>query len=136
MRIIPTKIHGILDYFLGIILISGPWILNFDQGGTGTWISIVFGAITLIFSLFTDYELGVWRTFSMRTHLGLDLFSGIFLATSPWIFNFDNYVYVPHLVFGSVEILIVILSQREPADHKTRSAALKITTITTSPSEK
>jgi hypothetical protein len=62
------------------------------------------GADTIIYSLMTDYGLGITKGISMRTHLLLDLAGGILLAASPWIFGFSDYVYVPHLVLGIFEI--------------------------------
>lgn len=33
MRVIPTRIHGVLDYLMGIVLIAAPWVLDFADGG-------------------------------------------------------------------------------------------------------
>lgn len=65
----------------------------------------------------TDYELGVIKTLSMKTHLTLDMLSGIFLAASPWIFGFADDVYLPHLVFGLLEIGVVLMTKTQP-DYK------------------
>ena len=104
MKIISTKVHGVLDYLMGVILIASPWLLNFDRGGAETWVAVVLGAGVILYSLFTDYEYSVAKGISMRTHLTLDVLSGIFLAASPWIFGFNEYVYLPHLIFGILEI--------------------------------
>ena len=104
MKIISTKVHGVLDYLMGAILIAAPWLLNFDRGGAETWVPVVLGAGVILYSLFTNYEFIVAKGISMRTHLTLDVLSGIFLAASPWIFGFNEYVYLPHLIFGILEI--------------------------------
>ena len=104
MKIISTKVHGVLDYLMGVILIAAPWLLNFDRGGAETWVPVVLGASVILYSLFTNYEYSVAKGISMRTHLTLDVLSGIFLAASPWIFGFNEYVYLPHLIFGILEI--------------------------------
>jgi hypothetical protein len=59
MRIIPTKIHGILDYVMGLLLIAAPWIFDFGRDGAETWVPVVLGVSTILHSLFTNYELGV-----------------------------------------------------------------------------
>lgn len=115
MRIIPTRIHGVLDYLVGLLLIAAPWLFDFARGGAETWIPVILGVGALLYSLFTDYELGLVRRLSMSTHLTLDLVSGLLLAVSPWLFGFADYVYVPHLVVGLIEIGASLMTQREPA---------------------
>ena len=115
MRLIPTKIHGVLDYLVGLLLIVAPWLLNFDRGGAETWVPVILGAGALVYSLFTNYELGMVKKIPMKTHLLFDIASGIFLAASPWLFNFDEYVYLPHLLLGIFEILAGLMTKQEPA---------------------
>jgi hypothetical protein len=33
MKIISTKLHGVLDYLVGIILIRSPWLFGFANRG-------------------------------------------------------------------------------------------------------
>ena len=100
MNIIPTKVHGVLDYLMGAILIAAPWILDFNRGGAETWVPVILGAGVILYSLFTDYEYSISKSIPMKTHLTLDVISGVFLAASPWIFGFSEFVYLPHLTFG------------------------------------
>ena len=130
MHIIPTKIHGILDYAMGLLLIASPWLFDFARDGAETWVPVVLGISTILYSLVTNYELGVSGKISMKTHLGIDLASGIFLALSPWIFGFSDYVYLPHVILGLTEVAAVLLSKTEPeytpgrrtTNHKSRSS--------------
>jgi hypothetical protein len=110
MKSISTRTHGILDYIVGLFLIAAPWLLNFNRGGGETWVPVVLGIMTIIYSLITDYEMGIARILPMRMHLLLDVMAGIFLALSPWIFNFDDFVYVPHLIIGILELLVVSMT--------------------------
>ncbi len=114
MRIIPTRIHGMLDYLVGALLIAAPWLFDFDRGGAETLVPVLLGVSTLVYSLFTDYELGAVRRIPMRTHLNLDLASGILLAASPWLFGFADYVWQPHLIVGLIEIGTVLMSRSVP----------------------
>ena len=100
---------------MGILLIASPWLFDFARGGAETWVPVVLGAGAVIYSLMTDYELGLWRKISMSSHLALDLWSGIILASSPWLFNFAEYVYMPHLVLGILEVAASLLTVRSPA---------------------
>ena len=114
MRFIPTRIHGMLDYAVGALLIVAPWLLGFAAGGAETWVPVILGLGAIGYSLFTDYELGLVRRIPMRTHLGLDAGSGVFLAASPWLFGFADLVYLPHLILGLVEIVAALTTRTTP----------------------
>jgi hypothetical protein len=118
MRFIETKTHGYLDYIMGILLIAAPWIFDFAMGGAETWIPVILGAGVILYSLFTDYELGASRQLSMRTHLMLDLLGGAFLAVSPWLFGFADDVWQPHLIFGILEMGAALFTKRVPSNEK------------------
>jgi len=107
MKVIDTKTHGYLDYLVGILLIAAPWLFGFYEGGSESWIPIILGAGTIVYSLITDYELGVAGILSMKLHLTMDLVAGIFLAASPWLFGFSDIIVWPHLVVGIIEILVL-----------------------------
>jgi hypothetical protein len=115
MRFIPTRIHGIMDYLTGILLIASPWLLDFANGGADTWIPVILGAGAIVYSLMTDYEMGISRKIQMSSHLSLDMMSGILLASSPWVFDFSEDVYGPHLVLGIMEIAVSLLTSKRPA---------------------
>jgi hypothetical protein len=107
MRFIPTKVHAPLDYIVGVALIAAPWIFQFSDDTAATVIPIVLGIGLIAYSLFTDYELGIWRVFPMSVHNLYDIGAGAFLAASPWIFGFADEsanVWVPHVVVGLAAI--------------------------------
>ena len=104
MQLIPTRIHGILDYLMGALLIVSPWLFGFADEGAARWIPIILGAGVILYSLVTDYELAIARMIPMPVHLALDAGGGLLLAASPWLFGFADRVWVPHLVFGLLEI--------------------------------
>jgi hypothetical protein len=111
MRILPTRVHGVLDYTVGLFLIGAPWLLGFDYGGAETVVFVIFGVTAIFYSLFTDYELGVARMLNMRIHLLLDIAAGLFLAASPWLFGFADDVMIPHIVFGAFSVLVALSSE-------------------------
>jgi hypothetical protein len=121
MRFIPTRVHGVLDYMMGLLLIAAPWLLGFANNGAETWVPVILGISALLYSLCTAYELGPFKLISMRTHLTLDFISGAFLAASPWLFNFDEYVYLPHLILGIVEMGAALMTKRVPDTIESRS---------------
>ena len=111
---IDTKTHGLMDYAMGLVLIAAPFVLGFADGGAAMWVPIVLGAGALLYSLMTDYELGIVRMIPMPVHLGLDAMSGLLLAASPWLFGFSELVWVPHLILGILEVGAAALTQRTP----------------------
>lgn len=116
MRFIPTRTHGILDYVIGVLLILAPWILGFSRGGAETWIPVLLGLGVILYSLFTDYEMGAVRRIPMPTHLTLDLVGGVFLAVSPWLFGYADLVWLPHVLVGLLEIGASLMTERAPAN--------------------
>jgi hypothetical protein len=104
MKIISTKVHGVLDYMMGILLIASPWIFGFAGNSLAMWVPVLLGVTAIVYSLMTDYEFGLSDNISMRTHLTIDIVSGLLLAASPWIFGFADEVYLPHLILGLAEV--------------------------------
>ena len=107
MRFIPTKLHAPLDYIVGAGLIAAPWIFQFSEHTTPTMLSIVLGIGLIVYSLFTNYELGVWRMFPMAVHNLFDIAAGALLVASPWIFGFADdgtNVWAPFVVVGIAAI--------------------------------
>src|SRR5437764_12884443 len=85
MRIIPTRLHGMMDYAIGVVLVASPWIFGFaDESGTAKWTFIIIGAVILLTSVMTNYELGLMHVIPMHVHLWADAVAGIVLALSPW----------------------------------------------------
>lgn len=71
----------------------------------------MLGVSAILYSLLTDYELGLLRVVPFSFHLGLDIGSGILLAASPWLFQFAERVWIPHVVVGLFEILAGLMTR-------------------------
>ncbi|MGV3587681.1 MAG: SPW repeat protein [Adhaeribacter sp.] len=121
MRFISTRVHGIMDYLMGILLIASPWIFNFDAGGAETWVPVIIGIVMLLQAIMTDYEMGMVKTISMRTHLTMDLLAGLFLAASPWIFGFSDTVWAPHVILGLMEVAASLMTRTVPTYAHSRN---------------
>ena len=119
---LPTRIHGVLDYLLGALLIASPWLFGFADGGAEQWAPVVLGVSVLLYSLFTDYEMGAVKKLQMPAHLMLDALGGLLLAASPWIFGFDERVWMPHVVFGLIEAATAAVTNTVPGYERRRAA--------------
>jgi SPW repeat len=116
MRFIPTKLHAPLDYSVGAALIAAPWIFQFSDDTTPTVISIVLGIGLIAYSLFTNYELGVWKVAPMAVHNLFDIAAGALLAASPWIFGFADdgaNVWALFVVVGVAAIFLGLTTKQE-----------------------
>ena len=116
MRFIPTKFHAPLDYIVGAALIAAPWIFQFSEHTVPTILSVVLDIGLIAYSLFTNYELGVWKVAPMAVHNLIDIAAGIVLATSPWIFGFadeSTNVWVPFVVVGLAAIFLGLTTKQE-----------------------
>jgi hypothetical protein len=111
MRVIPTSIHGVIDYLTGAALIAVPYLLGFADGSAAQWVPTIAGLAILGQSLITKYELSPAKIIPMPTHLMLDMGVGAVLAASPWLFGFADQVYLPHLIVGLSEIVIAAISE-------------------------
>jgi hypothetical protein len=123
MKIIKRKTHAVMDYIMGIVLIASPWILGFADHGSARLSAMAVGILMLIMSLCTNYEGGIIRIIPMGTHLMMDVLAGIFLVLSPWLLDFRDQVYIPHLILGLLEIGAALCTRKdpEPAPGTTRN---------------
>ena len=116
MRFIPTKFHAPLDYIVGAALIAAPWIFQFSEHTAPTTCSIVLGIGLIAYSLFTNYELGVWKVAPMAVHNLIDIAAGTLLAASPWIFGFADEtanVWLPFVVVGLAAIFLGLTTKQQ-----------------------
>ena len=123
MRFLSTRAHGMLDWLMGPILIIAPLALGLDTGSAEGLVPMILGVAMILLAFFTNYELGVVRNIPVPTHLTIDLMSGAFLAVSPWLFGFNDRVWLPHLLLGLVEIGSSLMTRRNPAPSRSRTAA-------------
>ena len=120
---IPTRIHAVLDYAVSLFLMASPWLLDFHQSGTATWVVVALGGAAILYTLFTDHEGGIIKRIPMPVHLGLDAAHGLVLAASPWLLGFTETTWKPHLLLGVMELAVVLLSRRRPSYYGTRVTA-------------
>ena len=114
MKVLSTRVHGIIDYLMGALLILLPFIGGFATGGAKQWVPIILGVAIIGQSLLTRYELSLVPVIPMSMHLMADIAVGILLAASPWLFGFAGTVYAPHLILGIMEIGVALITRATP----------------------
>ena len=112
-----SRTHGILDYIVSALVAASPWLFGFADEGAETWVPYLVGVTGFLYSAATNYEFGMVRIIPMKTHLALDIASGVFLAASPWLFGFADRIFAPHVIFGLFEIGAATMTRRAVASR-------------------
>jgi hypothetical protein len=113
MRFIDSRTHAVIDYMSGILFIASPWLLGFANLGAAMILPSIMGISIIMLSLLTDFEYGLLPAVSLPTHLTIDVFIGLMLLLSPWIFGFTARVMWPHVIFGMVPIISGLFTERQ-----------------------
>lgn len=116
MRFISTKTHAVNDYIFGAALIVIPLFYLTDENSPAVWVPVCIGALLLLQSLLTDYEISMANLIPIKVHLGMDVLAGVVLAASPWLFQFSERVWVPHVVVGILEIGLALTTRVHRTD--------------------
>ena len=114
MRVISTRTHGVIDYATGAALLAAPSLLGISDEPAASKGLRTAGAAATVYSLLTDYELGLVRVIPMSAHLAMDAASGVLLAASPWLFGFAGRgprYRLPHTFVGAAEVLAALTSK-------------------------
>jgi len=128
IRFIPTGMHAYFDYIGGIVLIAAPFIFAFySLGGPAVIVPMVLGVGLILYSLLTNYELGIpgLKFIPMWVHLIFDFVAAAFLALSPFVFGFIDKTpnaWLPHIIAGVGVILLVVVTQTHYQPKKAQLA--------------
>lgn len=115
MRLLPTRIHGIIDYLWGFALLIVPFAFGMRLG-VESWIALAFGAGAIVYSLLTRYELGLIPIIPMPVHLGLDAVAGLVLAALPFVVTLNGTVGRIYVAFGLFAVAASVLTRTRPAE--------------------
>jgi hypothetical protein len=119
-KLISTKLHALIDYATGLLLIFAPDLLGFaDVGGAAVLVPRLVGAGIILLELTTDFELSLIKLVPVRIHLIVDLIAGLLLTVSPFIFGFFNSqrlnVWLPHVLVGAMIVAVSLLTSEKPS---------------------
>lgn len=109
MRFIPTIIHGVADYIVGLITIGLPFYLRLE--GAPRTVLVLLGIVVVAYSLLTDYELGLVGFLRIRFHLLLDALFGIAMLLVPWFFDIAAGTSWPLFILGALSLILVATTE-------------------------
>jgi hypothetical protein len=99
-------INGVLNYVIAIFLIASPWLFSIHETVVGRFVLLLSGMASIAIGLVADYELGILKSIKYKEFLIANIILGIFLVISPAIFAFGENVFLPHVLLGSLQMII------------------------------
>jgi DMSO reductase anchor subunit len=113
---VSPDLHGLLDYVLGLVLVIGPFVLDFDND-TAVVVSVVAGVLELIVATCTDWRRGIVHIIPPAVHGIIDHVFVVGLIAAPFIFGFadERTPLIFFLVLG-IGGLLLVLATRFTAD--------------------
>lgn len=115
MKIIPTKVHGVIDYLMVILLLALPRLLGWN--GTVTLILTILAIGILVYSLITRYELSLFKLIPMPVHLILDGLGGlVLLGTALLVPNLVTSEIIVLIILAAGELVVTFLTQTAPRE--------------------
>ena len=112
MRLISTRLHAFLDYGLALFSIALPALLDLE-GQRETSVLLCFGLMIILYSLFTEYELGMSKHIPIWLHMRIDQVLGLTMMATPWLLKFSHAVIMPQVLMGSALIVNSLIATDE-----------------------
>jgi hypothetical protein len=112
---ISRKAHGIMDYVFAVVVAASPWIFGFAHEQAAPQIALACGIVTAMYSLLTNYEMGVVPLIPFAGHRFFDFAVAIALAGSSWHFKMRGVAAVVFTVLGIIGIIAAVMAPRPRA---------------------
>jgi hypothetical protein len=108
MKIISSKVHGILDYATVVFLLASPTI--FKMEGTLCTMTYALGVIHFVLTALTAFEVGLIKIIPFKLHGLIEVIVAIALAgLALWFRSIDNELGFYFYLGLAIIIMIVFL---------------------------
>ena len=106
MKRLSPKLHGILDYVTVIVLAVSP--LLFDMKPYAAIFTYALAFIHLMLTLFTNFEMGVFRVVPLYIHGIIEISVSVLLVVVSFLFLIyhDNTSFYFYLIFAVVLFVV------------------------------
>ena len=111
-RPISLRAHGAMDYVYGLLIMGAPWFLGFDHEPAARETAIAMGVLTLLYTVVTNYELGLIPLLPFRVHRWLDTILGVALTIVPWVMPVSDRARLAFVIFGVIALGVSALTRR------------------------
>ena len=109
MRFISTAAHGLADYSVGFIVVGFPFYYGLTGASRATFVRL--GLFVIVYSLLTDYELGLVRVLRIRFHLLLDALFGLAMVAAPTLLRLPNGSRTSVYVIGVLSLVLSVTTK-------------------------
>lgn len=114
---VSLKTHNILDYVAGLLLLLTPSLFGFADIDAARNFFVIAGLGLITYSLFTRYEIALWRKIPLGVHMTLDVTAGVLTILAPYVFGYSELLtgtqVAVHWVEGLGVIGLVALTDRK-----------------------
>ncbi len=120
---IPLRIHNVIDYLAGALLMIAPWLFAFSEIEVARTLFLIGGIALIAYSLLTHSYFSVFRAIPVGLHMTLDTILGLLFMLSPALFHYRGLLtdaqYVVHVVVGITLVGLVALTRPRTDASKT-----------------
>jgi len=109
MKIIPPRLHGILDYVTVLLFLGAPALLGL--AGWPRAIAYALAGVHLAMTLATDFPAGAVKLLPFPVHGWVERVVGPVLIVLPFVLGFRASARVFYLAMGAVVVVVGLLSQ-------------------------
>ena len=112
---VSLRVHNILDYVGGAILLLCPYIFGFSDVTAARNLFLVLGFGLIGYSLLTNYQYSVFKVIPLGVHMALDMLAGVVLILGSYVFGYRGAITggqtALHYVLGIGVIGLVALTR-------------------------
>jgi hypothetical protein len=114
-KLIPARIHGVLDFASAFALIAFAVLV----GGSGLAVAtgIVLGGVLIAVSLLTDYPLGLLRVIPFKVHSAGDYLGAASLIVAPFLLGFSGQDATLSVLYVATGVALVGVSLATDYEH-------------------
>jgi hypothetical protein len=124
------RVHNIIDYVIGAILLISPWLFSFADIAAARNLFLIGGVLLIAYSLFTNYYYSISRVIPLGAHMTMDALLGIILILAPALFGYRDLLtegqYAVHIVLGIGAVGLVAMTRPRTEAAKTPAERAEI----------
>jgi hypothetical protein len=112
--IVPPQVHGVLDYPLAGVLITGPLVLDFDYAAA-TVIALVLAAAATVLAWGTNWTTAIVKVIPPLLHGYVDVLATIALILLPFVVGFSSRTtaLLFYVIVGGAGLLVTLATRFE-----------------------